>query len=121
VPPSIKREEPPYLQVARHLQERIERGDLRPGDRVPSEREIADQWGVSRATATKVLGALRTAGLVEARRGSGTVVRSAAGLSDFQLQCQDSAVLVVHLTCMEREPVSTLRDAATWAEQHRCP
>ncbi|MDQ1248111.1 MAG: hypothetical protein QG597_2483 [Actinomycetota bacterium] len=119
--PSVKREEPPYLQVARHLQDSIERGELRPGDRVPSEREIAQQWGVSRATATKVLGVLRAGGLVEARRGSGTVVRSSAGLGDFQLRCQRSGVVLIHQPCSEQSPVQTLKDALNWAESHRCP
>jgi DNA-binding GntR family transcriptional regulator len=73
--PEIERPSPPYLQVARHIRDQIVRGELAPGDAVPSVREIAAGWGIARATAEKALLALRTQGLVEARPGSGTVVR----------------------------------------------
>lgn len=70
----------PSTRIAAELRRRIEAGELRPGDRVPSTRAITAQWGVAMATATKALGALRDAGLVRAVRGVGTVVvdRSAA-------------------------------------------
>ncbi|WP_431683260.1 TetR/AcrR family transcriptional regulator C-terminal domain-containing protein [Kitasatospora sp. KL5] len=63
-----------YLRIAAELRGRIESGELAPGDRVPSTREITRQWGVAMATATKVLTELRTAGLVRAVPGVGTVV-----------------------------------------------
>ncbi len=53
------------------------RGDLKPGDEVPSEREIAATWSVARPTAARALESLRVQGLVESRRGSGTYVREA--------------------------------------------
>ncbi len=109
------------MQVAHHLRNRIARGDLRPGDRVPSEREIVEQWGVSRATATKVLATLKAEGLVESRPGSHTTVRSAAGLADFTLTCDAKRVVIVHTPCGTRQPAETLRDALAWADAHRCP
>ncbi|MEU1521371.1 TetR/AcrR family transcriptional regulator C-terminal domain-containing protein [Nocardia rhamnosiphila] len=72
--------EPPYRAIAAQLRIRIERGELRPGDRVPSVRQIARRWGVAVATATKVTAVLRAEGLVESRVGAGTVV-SASGTS----------------------------------------
>ncbi|MEV4513081.1 TetR/AcrR family transcriptional regulator C-terminal domain-containing protein [Dactylosporangium sp. NPDC049525] len=63
-----------YLRIAGLIRDRIHAGDLRTGDRVPSTREIIREWGVAMATATKVLGALRQEGLVEAVPGVGTVV-----------------------------------------------
>ncbi|GLW69782.1 GntR family transcriptional regulator [Kitasatospora phosalacinea] len=63
-----------YEQIAAELQGRIERGELRPGDRVPSTREITRRWNVAMATATKVLAELRGRGLVRAVPGVGTVV-----------------------------------------------
>lgn len=53
---------------------RIESGQLRPGDRVPSTRQIAQEWQVAMATATKVLTTLGHQGAVEALPGIGTVV-----------------------------------------------
>ncbi|MFK0296462.1 TetR/AcrR family transcriptional regulator C-terminal domain-containing protein [Streptomyces sp. NPDC090442] len=65
---------PRYSQIVAELRQRIETGELAPGDRVPSTREITRQWGVAMATATKVLTELRREGLVRAVPGVGTVV-----------------------------------------------
>jgi AcrR family transcriptional regulator len=67
-------EEAPYRRIAAEIRARIARGDLVPGDRIPSTREITRDWGVAMATATKVIGVLRDAGLVETRSGAGSVV-----------------------------------------------
>lgn len=66
----------PYLRVAEVLRERIATGALRPGDRVPSTRQVVRDFGVAMATATKALAVLRDEGLVITRPGSGTVVRT---------------------------------------------
>ncbi|CAM3630975.1 TetR/AcrR family transcriptional regulator C-terminal domain-containing protein [Kibdelosporangium persicum] len=70
--------EAPYLRIAAEIKARIARGELKPGDRVPSTRQIVQQWNVAMATATKVISALKDDGVVDARPGAGTVVRSAA-------------------------------------------
>jgi DNA-binding GntR family transcriptional regulator len=64
----------PYLRIAAELRRRITDGELGPGDRVPSTRQIAKDWGVALATATKVLNVLHQEGLVEAEPRVGTVV-----------------------------------------------
>ncbi|HEX4256435.1 MAG TPA: TetR/AcrR family transcriptional regulator C-terminal domain-containing protein [Streptosporangiaceae bacterium] len=69
---------PPYARIAAELRAQIERGELRPGQRVPSTREITGRWGVAMATATKVLAALRQDGLVHPVPGVGTVVSDTA-------------------------------------------
>ena len=50
------------------------REEYRPGDRLPSERELADRLGVSRPSVREALKALANVGVLETRRGSGTVV-----------------------------------------------
>ncbi|APU15736.1 TetR/AcrR family transcriptional regulator C-terminal domain-containing protein [Actinoalloteichus fjordicus] len=65
---------PPYARIVGAIRARIESGELRPGDRVPSTRQIIREWGVAMATATKALAALRHEGLVQAVPGAGTVV-----------------------------------------------
>lgn len=65
-------------EIVASLRRRITSGELKPGDRVPSTRQITRQWGVAMATATRVLAALQQEGLVVARPGIGTVVASAA-------------------------------------------
>ncbi|KRV48501.1 GntR family transcriptional regulator [Wenjunlia vitaminophila] len=73
--PKIEEAVPKYLQIAHHIRDQILRGDLRPGDEVPSERQLAADWNVSRPTAARSLQALSHQGLVEKRQGSGTYVR----------------------------------------------
>jgi GntR family transcriptional regulator len=63
------------MQVIAHIKGQIERGDLAPGDTIPSDRQLAAEWGISRATAQKVVTALRAEGLVESEYGVGTRVR----------------------------------------------
>ena len=45
--PELEQALPKYLQIAGHIRDRILRGDLQPGDEVPSERQIAAEWNVS--------------------------------------------------------------------------
>lgn len=61
-------------RIVAELRRRIEAGELAPGDRVPSTRELTRDWGVAMATATKALTELRREGLVRAVPGIGTVV-----------------------------------------------
>ncbi|KUM78421.1 TetR/AcrR family transcriptional regulator C-terminal domain-containing protein [Streptomyces curacoi] len=70
--------QPPYLRIVAGIRRRIMDGELSPGDRVPSTRQIAKEWGVALATATKALTTLRLEGLVEARPRTGTVVAETA-------------------------------------------
>ncbi|SCL54241.1 TetR/AcrR family transcriptional regulator C-terminal domain-containing protein [Micromonospora chersina] len=66
--------EPPYRRIAAEIRRRIDLGELRPGDRVPSARQLTREHGVAIATATRVLALLRAEGLVLTRPGAGTVV-----------------------------------------------
>lgn len=61
-------------QVVSHIKNLIERGDLRPGDRLPPERDLAAQIGVSRPTVRVGLHALAAMGVVRSRHGSGTYI-----------------------------------------------
>ncbi|MFI2223497.1 TetR/AcrR family transcriptional regulator C-terminal domain-containing protein [Streptomyces fradiae] len=66
--------EPPYRRIAADIRRRVVEGELSPGDRVPSTRRLAEQWGVALATATRALMELRLEGYVETRPRVGTVV-----------------------------------------------
>ncbi|GAB3424392.1 GntR family transcriptional regulator [Flindersiella endophytica] len=68
----------PYQRIVAVIRERIASGELRPGDRVPSIRQLAGDHGVAIATATRAMATLRDEGLVEARVGAGTVVSARA-------------------------------------------
>ncbi|MFE7190633.1 GntR family transcriptional regulator [Kitasatospora sp. NPDC057541] len=73
--------DPPFRRIAADLRRRITSGELAPGDRVPSNRRLAQDWGVALATATKALTVLRQEGLVEAHPRIGTVVATAPSTS----------------------------------------
>lgn len=77
----MTRQTPPYLRIVDDLRGRIERGELRPGDRVPSARQLTKEWGVAIATATKVLATLQQEGRTTVRPGVGTVVAGEAPAS----------------------------------------
>lgn len=65
---------PKYLALARVIEEAITSGQLTPGDRLPSNRELSQTFGVTVATVTKAMSAAARKGLVEAQVGSGTYV-----------------------------------------------
>lgn len=56
---SIDRGESPYLQIARHYREKIERGELQPGQLLPSVRAMADRWQVAHTTTNRALRTLQ--------------------------------------------------------------
>lgn len=63
-----------YRQLAADLRERIEAGEFRPGDRLPTNVELAEATGVTRVTVQQAIKLLKAEGVVETRRGGGTVV-----------------------------------------------
>lgn len=65
---------PRYLQLKQQLLQRIRSGDFQPGDRVPSEHQLARMAGVSRITAKQALSELAREGWVYRVRGKGTFV-----------------------------------------------
>jgi GntR family histidine utilization transcriptional repressor len=63
-----------YQQVKQHILERIEKGELSAGDRVPSEHKLVDALGVSRMTVNRALRELTEEGVLERSQGVGTFV-----------------------------------------------
>lgn len=70
-----------YEQVAGQVTALVTRGEFKPGDRLPPERDLAKVLGVSRPTVREAMIALEIAGLVEVRVGAGTFItdRAAGG------------------------------------------
>lgn len=65
-----------YEQIVEQIEQSVQRGDLKPGDQLPAERELAEQFGVSRTAVREAVKALREKGLVEAYPGKGTFITS---------------------------------------------
>lgn len=66
--------EPPYLQLAAIIEDQITKGELRPGERVPSISTLMGRYDVGKNTAIRALKELREKGLVAVRPGWGTFV-----------------------------------------------
>lgn len=65
-----------YDQVIDQIKNKIKSGELKKGDKLPSEREMAESIGVSRASIREALRALEVVGLVESRQGAGNYIRT---------------------------------------------
>ena len=66
-----------YRQIADQLGDLVRRGEFKPGDRLPSERDLSQQFNVSRASVREALIALEIDGLVDVRVGLGVFVNAA--------------------------------------------
>jgi len=73
-----------YEQLADHITAFIEAQGLSPGERLPPERLLAEQLGVSRATLAQALVALEVRGVVDVRHGEGAVLREATAASELE-------------------------------------
>ncbi|AVH57194.1 MULTISPECIES: winged helix-turn-helix domain-containing protein [Streptomyces] len=63
-----------YMQMADHIAERIAKGELRPGARLPGERDLAAEYGVAHLTARRATRELRDRGLVVTLPSKGTFI-----------------------------------------------
>ena len=68
---------PPYEVIATHFRERIQRGVLKPGERIPSAGQIAQTWRVATRTADRAIQQLLEEGLLTGGGPGGPVVATA--------------------------------------------
>ena len=80
---------PVYYQLADDLKQKIESGELRTGDAVPSESQLVSDYGISRVTVRRGLAILLEAGLIETVRGIGNFVAKPK-LNQVTLTFQDN-------------------------------
>ena len=122
---------PVYMQIVDTLIERIEQGDAGPGDRMATERALAQSFGVNRRTVRQALDVLERRGLVERVQGSGTFVsqprleRGAAEFFHFTERIrQKGAAAGSRLLSLERVVPSPLvaqeLELSAGAEVYRC-
>jgi len=69
---------PIFEQIGRNVREQLARGDLRPGDKLPSARDLAATLSVNPNTIVHAYGELEAQGIIEKRRGLGTFIREDA-------------------------------------------
>ena len=64
------------MQVVEHVRALIAKGEVKPGDRLPPERELARELGISRSSLRAGIGFLSAMGVLKSRHGAGTFVSS---------------------------------------------
>lgn len=103
-------------QIAQTLQQLIVDQNLKPGDRLPSERKLADQMGVSRPPIREAIRTLAGQGLLVTRRGGGTYLQSEP-LSWTETRIQPLAGLLhddIHYRDDVLEARRTLESGTAW-------
>ena len=63
-------------EIVNQIKQLISKGELKPGERIPSERELATMLGVSRPSVREAIMVLEAMGFVESRQGGGTYVKA---------------------------------------------
>ena len=118
-----------YRQIANQLRGLVERGEYEVGSRLPPERDLAVQLGVSRPSVREALIALEVEGLVEVRMGSGVYVRPIAEASARQVSAEgplesirarqliESELAAYAATHMKKAQVAALRNAVALMQQ----
>ena len=96
-------------QITQELKSRLREGIWAPGDRLPSEAAMVEEFGVSRVTVRTSLKELETAGFVEIRQGAGTFVTP--GGSEVRTSLQDLRSLT--------DTLRELRHVSTMNYKHR--
>lgn len=79
--PEVRRPEPPYQQIVRFYRQQIRRGEIAEGEKLPSGRQMREEWNVAKGTVTRVSLALQREGLVRSVPGIGLVVNSAGSFA----------------------------------------
>lgn len=97
-----------YTKIVAELKRRIEAGELRPGERIPSARAITREWGVAIATATKAHAVLRDEGLTVARPGVGTVVAGPAPHRDTDLSLSLGRIVTAAIAVADEHGMAEL-------------
>ena len=81
-------------EVCNALEERIARGELLPGDQLPTEKVLSETFGVSRAVVREAVARLRADGRIETRQGSGAFVAQSPKSLNFRFWQGEGPALV---------------------------
>jgi GntR family transcriptional repressor for pyruvate dehydrogenase complex len=112
-----------YEQIVERIRDRILKGELKPGDQLPTERELAERFGVSRVAVREAIKTLVQTGLVEVQPGRGTFVVDKANYAVRQ-----SLHLAVQMQQNDRSLVNLMQireilepEIAALAAEHATP
>jgi len=114
--PRVERPDGPlYLAIAEQISDAIERGELTPGARLPTQRDLASQLGISIHTVSQAYAEAERRGLVIGEIGRGTFVRTGAnaGEAPFVLDRRSPAVVDLSINRPVYDQVHTERTRET--------
>lgn len=117
---ALRRRETLTSQLVKSLTERVTRGELRPGDKLPSEQELIEAFGVSRTVVREAISSLRAAGLVATQQGVGAFVQQAALTQPFRIDETALNLLKEVINVLELR-IGLEAEAAALAAQRRQP
>ncbi|UUZ93148.1 FadR family transcriptional regulator [Paenibacillus sp. P25] len=107
-----------YELIAEQIKEQIVSGGLKPGDKLPSTKELSERYQVGRSTVREALSALKAMGLVEIHQGEGDYVRTIeshdVGLPEFDSSLMSRETL---MELIEARKTLEISNAALAAEK----
>lgn len=78
-----------YMEIVQQIQNLIKDGKLKPGDKLPPERILADKLGVSRPPLREAISALEILGIIESRGGKGSFIKNAFSPASYAQQLKE--------------------------------
>ena len=99
---------PNYLQVIRELQKKMIKGELKPGDKMPSNRELAVLYKVNQNTAARIYREMESEGYCYTKRGIGTFVSEEESM--FENLKKEMADEVLHNFMREMKDLGFKKD-----------
>jgi GntR family transcriptional regulator, transcriptional repressor for pyruvate dehydrogenase complex len=112
-----------YESILGHIHQLVEDGVLKPGDKLPSERKLAERFRVGRSSVRDAIRILEVRGVVKARQGGGTVVQAftsdalVAELAGTLVRKRALVQELMEVRCMLEPPLAARAAAHASAEQ----
>ena len=106
-----------YEKILQYLKDKINKKELLPGDRLPTEMELAQEFGVSRITSKRALEELRSAGIIYRVRGRGSFVakpiqtENASG-AETGMDYKKVVAFVIPFSCANGGIINTIKGAS---------
>lgn len=115
---SLQRPENLSVQLAKNLSERIANGELKAGDKLPSEHEMVAAYGVSRTVVREAVSHLKSSGLVVSRQGVGVFVLEPSAATPFRIDVEELGTVKEVIKLLELR-ISLESEAAALAAVRR--
>lgn len=115
---ALQRHETLTSQLVKALTERIDKAQFKPGDKLPSEQELIEEFGVSRTVVREAISSLRAAGLVATQQGVGAFVLRPTSQRPFRID-EASLDLLKEVVAVLELRICLEAEAAALAAQRR--